>query len=65
MRFSSDDAFQASMDGDPIILTALQAAKICRDHDVDYADYVSDAAWPKLSPLGDVDAAYLLGWLGY
>ena len=64
MRFSADDAFQASMDGDPIILTALQAAVICRQHGADYVDYAKDRWFPML-PEGKVDAAYLLAWLGY
>jgi hypothetical protein len=65
-RFTAEDAFEASEAGDPIILTALEAANICREHGVSYEDYAKEDAteYPML-PYGEVDAAKLLGWLGY
>jgi hypothetical protein len=66
MRFTAEQAFEDSEAGEPIILTALEAAYICRQHDASYEDYAKEDAteFPML-PYGEVDAAKLLGWLGY
>lgn len=59
--FTAEDAFEASEDGDPIMLAHDAAARICRDHDADLADFLTDCAITATH----VDAAVLLGWLGY
>ncbi len=60
-KFTAEQAFEDSANGDPIMLTMLAAKRICQDHVVDFVDYLAD------STLFDtkIDAADLLAWLGY
>lgn len=63
-RFTTEEAYEASDCGEPIMLGAEDVARICRRQQSDdctpdqfYADH------PALN--GQFDAAVLLGWLGY
>lgn len=62
MLFTAEDAYEASEEGEPILLTHAAIARICRNHDVSPEEYIQhciDASEDSL------DAATLMGWLGY
>lgn len=67
MRFSAEQAFEASDEGEPIMLDHGAALAIIRQHDTGHA---SDAeAWGEfvadMPAVVHLDAANLLAWLGY
>lgn len=62
-RFTADDAFAASEDNDPIMLSGQDVVAMCRDHGSDPDDFWVDEFHGAVPP--SVDAAKLLGWLGY
>lgn len=61
--FTTEDAYDASDCGEPIMLNAASVARMCRDHDASPGEFYDDHS--DIEPNGDVDAAILLGWLGY
>ena len=63
MRFTSEEAYEAHQYGDPIMVDHDAAAKICRDHDADMGDYVTEQENGQVHPT--YDAWDILGWLGY
>ncbi len=68
-KFSAEQAFEAQEEGNPIILTVPAAIRICKDHGADYAEYleftIENSRINKSEFSVKVDAADLLGWLGY
>lgn len=66
MRFTADDAFEMSEAGEPIMLSWSDASKIIRDHSANPSEYYQDKCSPD-SRMNEikVDAADVLGWLGY
>lgn len=62
MRFTAEQAFEASAEGEPILLSLDDVARICRAHGLDHAEYLADLAG---SGKATNDAAELFGWLGY
>ncbi len=64
MRFTSDEAFEASESGDPIIINHATAKRICADHGVNIDD--GDGFTNEVPKVGDgYDAKFVLLWLGY
>ena len=62
MRFSAEQAFEASESGDPIIISENFACEILRDHGLTIYQYISDL--PNYDE-SKINAADLLAWLGY
>ena len=60
MRFTSDEAFDASDCGEPIILNQRTCEYICHEHGVTFGEYLAEHPDTR-----DIDAAQLLRWLGY
>ena len=60
MRFTTEEAYDASECGEPIMLSRADAERIIRDHDAE-GDFFAEHAGES----GAYDAAALLGWLGY
>lgn len=64
-RFTTEEAYEASECGDPILLNADDVIRICgRQQSPDCAPDLFYAEHPQVVR-GNVDAAVLLGWLGY
>jgi len=61
MRFTADQAFEASEDGDPIMISAASAAAIIGQHQATLCEFESDRGERAES----YDAAAVLAWLGY
>jgi hypothetical protein len=59
-RYTVCDAFEASEDGDPIMLDRRNVAYLLAQHDCDDA-----FAFAELGPGPEWDAADVLRWLGY
>ena len=60
--FTSDQAFESSQNGNSIMIDALFAIQICKDHGADFNDYpINDSTFKDVK----IDAADLLAWLGY
>lgn len=60
--FTSEQAFEASEDGEPIYVSPEFQQQLCHEHDTLWDDYQLDCEEGCLDPH---DAAVLLGWLGY
>ena len=60
--FTSEQAFEASEDGEPIYVSPEFQQQLCHEHDTLWGDYLLDCEEGCLDPH---DAAVLLGWLGY
>jgi hypothetical protein len=58
MRFTEDEARQASEAGEPIMLDRDWVRSILADHHIEFEEFVDSLALP-------VDAAVLLDWIGY
>ncbi len=68
MRFTAEDAFEASEYGEPIIIDGKATSRILTDHDARFVDFMADNHGTALvGPDGIIgfDAALVLGWLGY
>lgn len=63
MKFTAADAFEAAEEGAPIMLTRADAQHICALHISD--DCTIEAYEAQHGPQTQVNAALLLGWLGY
>jgi hypothetical protein len=66
MRFTSDEAFEASNEGDPIMLNWASTKAILSSHSADIGEFWTDHGNENrdLSTFS-IDAADVLGWLGY
>lgn len=65
MRFTTEEAYEASDCGEPILLNEADVIRICgRQDSEDAAPELFYAGHPQVER-GKVDAAVLLGWLGY
>jgi hypothetical protein len=63
-KFTSDEAFEAQAEGDPIMISRAAALKILRDHSVSEDSH--EAFYREVEEHGDgFDAADVLMWLGY
>lgn len=62
MRFTADEAFEATEDGEPIMLSIAAANRM-----IDKANPGDDRAdfWAQHQACTEVDAAAVLAWLGY
>ncbi len=63
MRFTSEQAYQAWRDHEPILVEHGAAAKICRDHGATIDDYLTEQE--NGANASHYDAWSILGWLGY
>lgn len=65
-RFTSEEAFEAAEEGEPIMLSLQAAKRICRDHGADWYEF-ADEHQTDFAQMADacVPAHRLLGWLGY
>ncbi len=57
MRFTEDEARQASETGEPIMLGRAGVRQILADHHIEFEEFVDSLTLP-------IDAATLLDWLG-
>ena len=64
MRFTFEDAADASETGEPIWLTIADTNKICREHGTNYGQYMAENGDPN-NPETQYDAFHVLCWLGY
>lgn len=64
-RFTTEDAYEASEAGEPIMLTRAAAERIIEDHDCDYHEAMEFLARELPDGKAHIDAAVVLGWLGY
>ena len=62
MTFTSADAFEAADCGEPILMNAGAIRRMLREHGADEAEFSAEAKWDGA---GELDAAFVLGWLGY
>ena len=63
-RFTSEDAFDASEEGDAIMITTKRAQQLIeREHGCSWQEFSEDQPHLAASPL--IDAAQVLAWLGY
>lgn len=60
MRFTSEQAFDASDAGEPIMISRTDAVRICGDHDCGFEEFEVDTGVAEM-----YDAGVLLAWLGY
>lgn len=67
MRFTTEEAYEASECGEPIMLGAQAVERIIRGQQPDdlRADVEAFYSEHPANVGGEVDAAHLLGWLGY
>jgi len=67
MRFNTDEAYDASECGEPIMLKPRDVARIANHHDCGYPQGTAAAFFADYpdSEHQDTDAATLLAWLGY
>lgn len=63
MRFTAEDAFDASDAGEPIMLSAADVADIVEAHDAAGEDFFSET--PRQPGQREWNAADVLSWLGY
>ena len=59
MRFTSEDAYEAHEEGDPIMISHARAVAIVRSHCDDVAEFEAEQG------TGTHDAWDVLSWLGY
>lgn len=62
MRFTADDAFEASQDGEPIMISSGAAARMIANHGASLEEYETESG---LAMPAEIDAASVLAWLGY
>lgn len=63
--FTAEEAFEASEDGEPIMLDRAAAFRlVVREHDGDWSYFLRDTQ-PGAVDFQPVDAAVALRWLGY
>lgn len=67
MRFTTEEAYDASECGEPILLKPADVARIANEHDCGYPHGTAAAFFAEYpdSEWKETDAASLLGWLGY
>lgn len=67
MKFTADEAFEASKSGEPIMVTIETAARYLRQHGLTEASDVREMLFQCELPFTtqEIDAATVLGWLGY
>ena len=67
MKFTADEAFEASKAGEPIIISIETAARYLRQHGLTEPSDVRDMLFQCELPhtTQEIDAATVLGWLGY
>ena len=58
MKFTFEDAVQASRDGEPIMLGSRDVRRILRNHSIDFEELIDSLLLP-------IDAKTLLEWVGY
>lgn len=63
MRFTSEEAFEANEQGEPIMVTYAAARLICEDHGADIGEFHGDTQ--TVIQGAPINAATLLAWLGY
>jgi hypothetical protein len=61
-KFSAQEAFEASEDGEPIEISAKAALRIIEKHNTDAFDFF---AQPGVAGATWIDAAIVFEWLGY
>jgi hypothetical protein len=65
-RFTAEEAFDASAEGQPIMLCAAAAHRLCAEHGTTLVDYdLENGTFGSPNPVSEYDAAAILGWLGY
>jgi hypothetical protein len=65
MRFTVEQAFEASEDQDPIMLAIGDIKNICDEHDLALSAFYDAIDCGKDMLAIPCDAAHLFGWLGY
>jgi len=63
MQFSADQALEANLEGDPIIIDERFASQLCREHSVEFLQFLIDN--PTAAQSNTIDAWRVLEWLGY
>lgn len=65
-QFTSDEIFEASEIGEPIMVNRRTARKWCDEHGADFNDFELDmCSIPAIVIREQFDAAEILAWLGY
>lgn len=63
--FTTEDAYDASECGEPIMLSQAAALRMMRQHDIPEVDQRIFFEENPSNDRSETDAAVLLGWLGY
>lgn len=63
MRFTSNDAYEAHEDGEPIMIESNAADRMLRDHGQTLDAFAFETGTPANN--GQYDAWAILEWLGY